>query len=149
MLAAFLFLSSAFGDLRRCPLDAQFVVVDDARGSEGSGGASRTPTLVVRNVSTVAVIGFVVKVDFVDPKTGAVVSYRIAKVLRETPEGKRVPLPPGASVTLRRTNVPTLTGDRLADSKVTFDLVVYADGSHWGPASLLQSTELLTRAQAK
>src|ERR1039458_5375193 len=105
------------------------------------------PMMAVTNASASAVLGFVLSVEFIDPRTKSPLSRRIVSVLRETPDGKPLPLLRDQSVHLRRTTLPRLADGVLAEYRVTFDLVVYADGSQWGPGNLSQSRVLLNRVR--
>jgi len=150
-LGLVLLSAHAFDLTNGCPLELRSGAARGAVRPDGPVVAqpSGAPELFVANISRKPVVGFVLRLEFLNPQNGRTISSVIISVSRETPEGKPVPLPPGSSVGLRRAKVPRLPGGILAEYRATFDLVLYADHSRWGPSSLSKSAVLLERAHAK
>lgn len=92
--------------------------------------------LQVENISKKCILGYVVQAQFSGPGGGNHLS-RVTRVLRVQQNGKPHYLAPGEKDDLTGEVPPGL------HYALTVDLVVFEDGSRWGPARLRDSTVLL------
>jgi hypothetical protein len=128
----------------QCPID---VHLDSGQAEKlADSHTANISAFLVTNTSTSAILGFVVRLDLVDTHTKEHLSRQIVAALRASPDGKPKPLQPGDSIHLGHHPIPaTPSGSAKASYQPVVDLVVYADGSLWGPRSLKESTKFLAK----
>lgn len=112
-----------------------------------SGHGSRVPAgqeaLVVefQNKSNKQVRGFVYQIAFLDAD-GKTRQTHTSSELKSNRDGTPLYIEPGAVSSSRAIGRPILNGQPMA-YKVSLDLVLFADGSKWGPVALPESQKFL------
>jgi hypothetical protein len=99
----------------------------------------------VRNISGRNILGFAFETKFINPETGkAMAAPREHGAFR--PASRGISLPPGASKPNPKPyQLPVTSSGMPAEYSFTVDLVIFEDGTRWGPAKLEVSQALLLR----
>jgi hypothetical protein len=99
----------------------------------------------VRNISGRNILGFAFETTFTDPETGkAMVGTREHSAFR--PASRGISLPSGASnPNPKPYQLPVTSSGMPAGYSFVVDLVIFDDGTKWGPAKLEVSEALLMR----
>lgn len=115
-----------------------------------SGGMEAGPGLFmkVHNTSTKAIQGYVYETFFVDPATGKKVGgHREHSVYKESSKG--AVLTAGESKeSAKPYPLPIMSSGSIAQYSFKIDLVIFDDGSRWGPGQLVSSQKLLANLSA-
>jgi hypothetical protein len=103
----------------------------------------------VRNISGRNILGFVFETTFTNPGTGKAMAVREHGAFR--PASRGISLPSDASkLNPKPYQLPVTSSGMPARYSFTVDLVIFDDGTKWGPAKLEVSEALLLRlAQEK
>jgi hypothetical protein len=96
----------------------------------------------VTNESNTPIRGYVITESFYDPSTGARIRRTTTKEL-ETQGDAANYLAPGATWVVDPRKFSRMPDGSLANYKITVDLVVFADGSRFGPKKSVESDEVL------
>jgi hypothetical protein len=105
--------------------------------------------MTVRNTSGRDILGFAFETTFTNPETGKVMAMREHGAFR--PASRGISLPSGAGKPNPKPyQLPVTSSGMAAGYSFTVDLVIFSDGSTWGPAKLdVSQTLLLRRTQEK
>jgi hypothetical protein len=117
--------------------------------SAGLGGTKPGLRLSVKNVSTKNVLAYALRLHFTDPETGAGMGSgahtEFGKGLNGVP---RYLLPGEVASSPRAQSLPVTANGAPAKYTLSVDLVVFGDGSTWGPASSAAAVQLWKQVQA-
>lgn len=98
----------------------------------------------VRNTSGRNILGFAFETTFTNPETGKTMAVREHSAFR--PASRGISLPSGASTPNPKPyELPVTSSGIPARYFFTVDLVVFEDGTKWGPAKLVVSEAVLMR----
>jgi hypothetical protein len=98
----------------------------------------------VRNISGRNILGFAFETTFTNPETGKVMAAREHGAFR--PASRGINLPSGGSKPNPKPyELPVTSSGMPASYSFTVDLVIFDDGTKWGPAKLDVSEALLMR----
>jgi hypothetical protein len=98
----------------------------------------------VRNVSGRNILGFAFETTFTNPETGKAMAKREHGAFR--PASRGISLPSGASKPNPKPyQLPVTSSGTPASYSFRVDLVIFDDGTTWGPAKLEVSQALLAR----
>ena len=105
--------------------------------------------MMVRNTSGRNILGFAFETTFTNPQTGKEMAAREHGAFR--PASRGISLPPGASKPNPKPyQLPVTSSGVPARYSFTVDLVIFDDGTKWGPAKLdVSQTVLMRLAQEK
>ena len=100
--------------------------------------------MTVRNTSGRNILGFAFETTFTNPATGKVIGGHEHGAFR--PASRGISLPPGGSKPNPKPyQLPVTSAGTPAGYSFRVDLVIFEDGSTWGPAKLDVSQSLLKR----
>jgi hypothetical protein len=98
----------------------------------------------VRNISGRNILGFAFETTFTNPETGKTMAVREHGAFR--PASRGISLPSGAGKPNPKPyQLPATPSGMPARYSFTVDLVIFDDGTRWGPAKLEVSEALLLR----
>ena len=115
--------------------------------AEPGGQARDVLGLEVRNTSSRRVRGFAVCVNFTDGETGAPTTYLCQNILKATKEGEARYQFPGDTLSVRSIPIPRNASGVPDRPAVKVDIVVFDDGSSWGPGKSRASLRLIGQIQ--
>jgi hypothetical protein len=104
--------------------------------------------MTVQNVSGRGIQGYAFETTFTNPASGEPVEYRSHSTYKQPSLG--VALGPGAKQEVPKPYpVPITASGVPTNYSFTVDLVIFDDGTTWGPAKTQASKQLLTRIQKR
>lgn len=102
--------------------------------------------MTVQSASARGIQGYVFETTFTDPANGERVEHRLHSTYKRPSLG--VALAPGAKQDVGKPYpVPITAGGVPSDYSFTVDLVIFDDGTTWGPAKTIGAKQLLSRVQ--
>ena len=104
--------------------------------------------LHIRNESQREVVGAVIGIEYVDPATGKTVFRASGSFIKATEDKKLLSLHPGEETTIRTGPPKTTASGGQTEPRLSLDIVVFDDGTQWGPAKLTSSAQLANQIRA-
>jgi hypothetical protein len=115
----------------------------------GQDGSQPGIVLNIKNTSGKNVLAYALQFRYTNPATGKAMGSGGHSVLRQGTNGTPKYLAPGQTDTsLKARSLPRTSYGVAATYVISVDLVVFEDGSQWGPASSRDAQQLLQRIQA-
>ena len=100
--------------------------------------------MTVRNVSSRGIQGYAYETVFTDPDTGAILEHRTRSAYKQPALGIALAAGAGASPP-KPYPIPKLASAKAPAFSFKVDLVVFDDGTTWGPADTRTARQLLSR----